>query len=102
MSAVSLSDFSRWQALYVKKTLGSDDGSDEQFERRLNRKIALPPQHSREDMLKIARAQFPEGDERGWKMLAGYALAAPKKQASGIVEALESARYRAKRAGRRR
>jgi hypothetical protein len=33
-------------------------------------------------------------------LLAGYALAAPKKQASGIVEALESARYRAKRAGR--
>jgi hypothetical protein len=98
VSAVSLSDFSRWQALYVKKTLGSD----EQFERRLNRKIALPPQHSREDMLKIARAQFPEGDERGWKMLAGYALPAPKAQASGIVEALESARYRAKRAGRRR
>src|SRR5262245_58912298 len=33
-------------------------------------------------------------------MLASYALGTEKKQASGIVETLESARYRAKLSGR--
>ncbi len=49
---VAHSDFSKWQAHYVKKTLWSD----EQFVRRLNRSIVLSPEHSKEDMLKIARA----------------------------------------------
>jgi hypothetical protein len=89
-------DFSKWQELYVKKTLWSD----EQFERRLNRKLMLPAQHSKDDMIKIARAHFPEGDERSWKLLAGCALASAKKQASGVVEALHCARYRANQSGR--
>src|SRR5262249_38603778 len=60
----------------------------------------LPVEHSKEDMLKIARAHFPGGDLRCLKLLAAYALGTEKKQASGIVEALESARYRAELAGR--
>jgi hypothetical protein len=93
---IAHSDFSKWQAMYVKQTMWTD----EQFERRVNRKINLPREHSLEDMLKIARAHLPGGDQRSWKLLAGYALATPKKQASAIVEALESARYRASLAGR--
>jgi hypothetical protein len=93
---VAHTDFSKWQAHYVKRTLWTD----EQFERRLNRRVVLQPEHSEEDMLKIARAHLPNGDRRCWKLLAGYALGTEKKQASGIVEALESARYRAERAGR--
>jgi hypothetical protein len=96
IALIALDDFSRWQELYVKKTLWTD----QQFERRLNRRVALPPEHSQEDMLKIARAHFPAGDSRTWKLLAAYALGTEKKQASGIVEALESARYRAESAGR--
>jgi hypothetical protein len=57
-------------------------------------------EHSKEDMLKIARSHLPEGDARSLKLLAGYALGTEKKQVSGIVEALESARYRAKQDGR--
>lgn len=96
IALIAHNDFSKWQALFVKQTLWTD----EQFERRLNRRIALPTEHSREDMLKIARAHFPEGDSRCWRLLAGYALGTEKKQASGIVEALESAHYRAEQAGR--
>jgi len=51
-------------------------------------------------MLKIARAHLPTGDSRSWQPLASYAIGTEKKQASGIVEALESARYRAQRDGR--
>jgi hypothetical protein len=89
-------DFSKWQAHFVAKTLWTD----EQFVRRVNRHVVLPAEHSREDMLKIARSHHPDGDERSWKLLASYALGTEKKQASGIVEALESARYRAEQAGR--
>jgi hypothetical protein len=60
VALIAHSDFSKWQAHYVKQTLWTD----EQFERRLNRRVALPSEHSREDMLKISRAQFPEGDQR--------------------------------------
>src|SRR5205807_2328469 len=98
VALIAHSDFSKWQAHYVKQTLWTD----EQFERRLNRRVVLPAEHSREDMLKIARAQFPEGDPRCWSLLAAYALGTEKKQASGIVEALKSARFRAKKAGRDR
>jgi len=76
----------------VKRTLRTD----EQFERRLNRRVSLPTEHSREDMLKIARTHFPAGDSRCWNLLASYALDTDKKQASGIVDALKSACYRAK------
>lgn len=98
VALIAHSDFSRWQAHYVKQTLWSD----EQFERRLNRRVVLPVEHSREDMLKIARTQFPGGDPRCWSLLAAYALGTDKKQASGIVEALKSARFRAKKTGRDR
>ena len=96
IALIAHTDFSKWQAHYVKQTLWTD----EQFERRLNRRVVLASEHSSEDMLKIARARFPEGDSRAWKLLAGYALGTEKKQASGIVEALESARYRAEKDGR--
>lgn len=96
VALVAHSDFSKWQAHYVKQTLWTD----EQFERRLNRRVILPDQHSTEDMLKIARAHFPTGDQRSIKLLAAYALGTEKKQASGIVEALESATYRAEKDGR--
>lgn len=96
IALVAHTDFSKWQAHYVAKTLWTD----EQFERRVNRHIILPAEHSREDMLKIARAHHPVGDQRSLKLLASYALGTEKKQASGIVEALESARYRAEKDGR--
>jgi hypothetical protein len=96
IALVAHNDFSKWQAHFVAKTLWTD----EQFVRRLNRHVILPTEHSREDMLKIAGAQFPTGDTRSWKLLASYALGTEKKQASGIVEALESARYRAEQDGR--
>lgn len=96
IALIAHTDFSKWQEHYVKRTLWTD----EQFERRLNRRITLPAEHSKEDMLKIARAHLPGGDARSLKLLAGYALGTEKKQASGIVEALESARYRAEQDGR--
>jgi hypothetical protein len=96
IALIAHTDFSKWQAHYVKQMLWADD----QFERRLNRRVVLPLEHSRTDMLKIAQAHLPGGDERSWKLLASYALGTEKKQASGIVEALESARYRAEKAGR--
>jgi hypothetical protein len=89
-------DFTKWQEHYVRRTLWTD----EQFERRLNRRLRLPTEHSRDDMLKIARAHLPGGEMRSWKALAAYGLGTEKKQASGIVEALESARYRAEQSGR--
>lgn len=96
IALVAHTDFSKWQAHYVKQTLWTD----EQFERRLNRRVTLATEHPREDMLRIARSHHPSGDQRSWKLLASYALGTEKKQASGIVEALESARYRADQAGR--
>jgi hypothetical protein len=48
----------------------------------------------------LPRLILPNGDSPSWKLLAAYALASEKKQASGIVEALESAIYRAKQDGR--
>src|ERR1700730_11774262 len=129
VALIAHTDFSKYQANYVKQTLWTD----EQFERRLNRRIMflptseiaeiqsyresharsdntlmsirarnilVPSEHSRDDMLKIARAHYPEGNSRSWKLLAAYALGTDKKQASGIVEALESARYRADKNGR--
>lgn len=96
IALIAHTDFSKWQKHFVDRTLWTD----EQFERRVNRRIVLPTEHSKEDMLKIARAHFPAGDSRSWKLLAAYGLGTEKKQASGIVEALESARYRAEQAGR--
>ncbi len=120
IALIALDDFSRWQELYVTKTLWTD----QQFERRLNRRIffstpeieekeqsetikriragsvILSAVHSKEDMLKIARAHHPAGDSRSLKLLAAYALGKEKKQASGIVDVLESARHRAELDGR--
>jgi hypothetical protein len=93
---VAHTDFSKWQKLYVEKTMWTD----EQWERRLNRKVFLPAQHSEEDMMLIAKKKFPEGNEATWMLLTGYALAAEKKQASAITELLESARDRAELDGR--
>lgn len=96
IALVAHSDFSKWQDLYVKKTCWTD----EQFERRLNRKIRLPEIHPTEDLIKIAEALHPQGTQAQWKLLAGYARTATKKQASAILEALESATDRAQQAGR--
>lgn len=96
IALVALPKFSEWQQLYAKKTLWDDD----QLERRLNRKVLLPDAHCKEDLLKIARAQHPNGDKASWVLLAGYALAATKKQASAITEALESALDTAQQQGR--
>jgi hypothetical protein len=96
IALVAHTDFSKWQAHFVSKTLWSD----EQFERRVNRRITLPTEHSKQDMIKIARAHHPGGDMRTWKLLASYALGTEKKQASGVTEALESAQYRAEQLGR--
>jgi hypothetical protein len=96
LAIIGLPDFSKWQALYVKTTMWSD----EQLERRINRKIRLPAVQSKEDFVKIAQTHFPEGTANSWLLLAGYALASVKKQASAITEALESPRFRAERDGR--
>jgi len=96
IALVALPDFTKWQALYVEKTLWSD----EQFERRLNRRVSLPESHSTEDLLRIARVLHPRGNKLSWKLLAGYARATAKKQASAITEALESATDIAGQAGR--
>jgi hypothetical protein len=95
-AVVAHTDFSKWQKLYVAKTMWTD----EQWERRLNRKVFLPAQHTPEDMMLIAQAKLPNGDEASWVLLSGYALQAEKQQASAITELLESARDRAELAGR--
>jgi hypothetical protein len=108
MALIGLDIFSRWQELYVKKTLWPD----EQFERRFPRRLLLPAQHPKEDFLKIARVLFPEGDLRSWKMLAGLAYIPlvrgtekrPRfvnRTASAMEEAANRARYCAKRAARK-
>jgi hypothetical protein len=96
IALIALPKFSEWQELYAERTLWDDD----QLERRLNRKILLPDVHSEEDLLKIARVRHPEGGKAAWKLLVGYAMAAAKKQASAITEALESANDIAHQAGR--
>ena len=58
IALIAHTDFSKWQAHYVAKTLWTD----EQFERRINRRVSLPAGHSRDDMQKIARAHLPGGD----------------------------------------
>ena len=93
---VAHTDFSKWQKLYVAKTMWTD----EQWDRRLNRNVYLPAQHSPEDMMLIAKAKLPHGDEASWMLLSGYALQAEKKQASAITELMESALDRAESAGR--
>jgi hypothetical protein len=96
IALVALPKFSEWQQLYAKLTLWDDD----QLERRLNRKVLLPDAHSKEDLLKIARARHPNGAKASWTLLVGYALVATKKQASAITEALESALDIAQQQGR--
>lgn len=96
IALVAHTDFTKWQQHFVERTLWTD----EQFERRINRTLRTPIAHGREDLLKIARVHFPTGDERSWKLLAAYALGTPKKRASAIVEAMESACYRAELQGR--
>ena len=96
IALVALPEFSDWQALYVKKTLWRDN----QLIRRLNRTIRLPASHSKADLIKIAKAIHPGGDEASWKLLAGCALALPKKQASAISETFISARDIAQQDGR--
>jgi hypothetical protein len=98
IALIAHTDFSKLEAHFVARTLWTD----EQFERRVNRRITLPMEHSKQDMIKIARAHHPTGDMRTWKLLASYALGTEKKQASGVTEALESAQYRAEQLGRDR
>jgi histone H3/H4 len=96
IALVALPEFSDWQRLYVEKTLWRDS----QLIRRLNRIVRLPEAHSQADLLKIARAIYPEGDQASWSLLAGCAIALPKKQASAITEAFISATDIAEQDGR--
>src|SRR5205085_2980673 len=73
---------------------------DSQLIRRLNRIVKLPTAHSKSDLLKIARAIHPDGDQPSWSLLAGCAIALPKKQASAITEAFISATDIAEQDGR--
>ncbi len=95
VALVGLPEFRDWQELYVKKSLWRD----EQLDRRLNRTIELGS-HTRMDLIRIARALHPDGDEPIWDLLAGYGLGSKKKRASAIAEALRSARYVARKDGR--
>lgn len=96
IALVALPEFSDWQALYVKKTLWRDN----QLIGRLNRTVRLPASHSQSEFIKIAKAIHPAGDEASWKLLAGCALALPKKQASAISETFISATDIAQEDGR--
>jgi hypothetical protein len=96
IALVALPEFSDWQELYVKKTLWRDN----QLIRRLNRTTRLAASHSKGDLIKIAKAIHPGGDEASWKLLAGCALALPKKQASAISETFISATDIAQQNGR--
>jgi histone H3/H4 len=96
IAMVALPEFSTWQRLYVEKTLWRDS----QLVRRLNRTVRLSEALSKADFLKIARAVHPAGDEAAWKLLAGCAIALPKKQASAIIEAFISAADIAEQDGR--
>ncbi len=98
IALVALPKFSEWQHLYAKRTLWEE----EQLERRLNRKVVLADAHSKDDLMKIARAKHPSGRQSSWALLVGYAQAATKKQASAITEALESAIDIAQQDGRDR
>lgn len=98
IALVALPEFSDWQALYVKRTLWRDN----QLVRRLNRTTRLPAAHSKADLIKIAQAIHPDGDEASWKLLTGCALALPKKQASAITETFISASDIAQQDGRER
>jgi hypothetical protein len=95
VALVGLPEFCDWQELYVKKSLWRD----EQLDRRLNRTIELGS-HTRMDLIRIARALHPDGDEPILDLLAGYGLGSKKKRASAIGEALRSARYVARKDGR--
>ncbi|MBA3272913.1 MAG: hypothetical protein H0T11_03445 [Chthoniobacterales bacterium] len=96
IALIGLPEFTDWQKLYVEKTLWRDS----QLVRRLNRTVRLPAAHSKADLLKIARATHPNGDEASWKLLTGCAIALPKKQASAIAEAFISAADIAQQDGR--
>jgi histone H3/H4 len=96
IALVALPEFTDWQNLYVERTLWRDS----QLIRRLNRIVRLPGAHSECDLLKIARAFHPAGDEASWALLAGCAIALPKKQASAITEAFISATDIAEQDGR--
>jgi hypothetical protein len=58
VALVGLPEFRDWQELYVKKSLWKD----EQLDRRLNRTVELGSQ-TRMDLIRIARALHPHGDE---------------------------------------
>jgi hypothetical protein len=96
IAIAALPKFSEWQQLYAKRTMWDDD----QWERRRNRKVLLPDAHSKEDLLRIARAWHPRGDKASWTLLAGCALADAKRGASAIKETLVSALDIAQQRGR--
>jgi hypothetical protein len=116
IALIAHSDFSKGQEHFVKRTLWTE----EQFARRVDRRCVLPSRHSTEDLIAIAKAHLPSGDERSWKLLAAFAVA-PVNAAtaytsvlakdtagaaraingpSGIRSVLENARYRAQQQGR--
>lgn len=92
----TLPKFSEWQQLYAKRTMWDDD----QWERRCNHKVLLPDAHSKEDLLRIARALHPSGGKSAWALLAGCARADTKRGASAITETLVSALDIAQQDGR--
>lgn len=80
--------FTEWRALYVAKT----NWADEQFERRLNRTIALPAAHSEADLRKIAEKLLPLSDEASFDFMMAMARMNPKKGASAMAELVTTAR----------
>lgn len=90
--------FSKWRKIYTDKA----GWPDEQFDRRLNRTIALPEMHSREDLLKIAECIHPRGDAAAHLYLAGVAKLQVKKGASAMVELMRTAQDLCDQAGQQR
>lgn len=80
--------FAVWRKVYLEKTAWPD----EQFERRLNRAVTLPPAHSEADLFKIASRILPNGDPKVHVALVGVARLLPKKGASAMVELIATAK----------
>ncbi|MCI0535060.1 MAG: ATP-binding protein [Verrucomicrobiales bacterium] len=73
--------------------------SSQQLIGRVNRYRKLPEKPTLSDLMTVARKLLPEGDERSFKLMVGYALASGKYM-TAITNLVKEARYAAMQAGR--
>lgn len=93
---MALPKFSRWREHYVKTTMWEDI----QLERRIKRYQRLPARLSEEDFSILAKHYFPGASSKKLELVVRYALQHNELNASAVAQALESAQYRARQAGR--